>query len=88
MELFRDTIDEVLSGRLAPIAQDRSASSSHTAADMAEASLIDLDAPTTAREMLNVIRAKMFDPHPAARFRDGGRTYSVRVAIAEVAEDD
>lgn len=86
VKLFRESVDGVLSGDLVPIDQDLSSGSSHKAADMAAASIIDLDAPTTARRVLNLIRAKMFDPYPTARFRDGGKTYSVQIVIREVAK--
>lgn len=88
VELFRQSIDGILSGHLLPVAQEPSLGSYHQASEMAPGSTLDLDAPTTARGVLNVIRAKMFAPHPTARFHDGGKTYSVEIVIREVAGDE
>lgn len=88
LQLFSDNLDQILSGKLAGIPQDPSAGTSHRAADLEPASVIDLDAPTTARRLLNVIRARTFPPHPAASFKDGDTRYSVRVTIKALRPDE
>jgi methionyl-tRNA formyltransferase len=88
VELFEKSIEGVLSGRLAPVGQEHSAGVLHHSSAIGPGSTLDLDAPTTARRVLNVIRAKMFQPHAAAKFIDGGKTYSVEVMIREVPNDD
>lgn len=87
VELFRDSIDAVLAGDLVPRAQDLSTGSYHSSEDMAARATIDLDAPMTPRQVLNVIRAKMFAGYPPARFYDGDKAYSVEVVIKEVIGD-
>jgi methionyl-tRNA formyltransferase len=86
VQLFEEHIDRILDGGLELVAQDPMEGSFHRSPDMDDASEIDLDAPTTARALLNVIRARTFPPYPAARFREGGHTYAVRVEIEKVAE--
>ena len=61
---------------------------SHRAAELDHASRIDLDAPTTARRVLNTIRARTFPPDPSATLRDDGPDlHGSRSTIEEVAED-
>jgi methionyl-tRNA formyltransferase len=83
VELFRDNFDSIIGGSTRPVPQDASDGSSHRAAEIEEASEIDLDRTYTARQLLNVIRARTFPPHPSAFFRDGSKKYSVRVVIEE-----
>jgi methionyl-tRNA formyltransferase len=58
----------------------------HRAGAMESASLLELDRPTTLRQLLNHLRAREFPPHPAAQFKSEGRTYEVRISIKEVKE--
>jgi methionyl-tRNA formyltransferase len=54
----------------------------HYRSQLEPASVIDLDVPTTARDVLNRLRARTFPPHPACRFSDGNDdVYEVRVII-------
>ena len=53
----------------------------HYAKELGPASQIDLDKTTTARELLNLLRARTFAGFPACRFTDDGGTYEVRVEI-------
>jgi methionyl-tRNA formyltransferase len=86
--LFRDNIEPIISGELTGEPQDGSVATFHRAAELEPASIIDLDAPTTARRLLNLTRARTFPPHPAATFKDGDTWYSVRVSIEAVPDDE
>ncbi len=48
--------------------------------------MIDLDKSYKARDLLNIIRARTFYPHPAAYFVDGGEKYEVRIDIKRVSK--
>jgi methionyl-tRNA formyltransferase len=86
VDLFTRNFDKVASGSLKPQPQDPSEGSSHRAAQIEIASEIQLDATYTARRLLNIVRARMFPPHPTAFFTDGGRRFSVEVRIREIPE--
>lgn len=58
-----------------------SAGSYHRSPEIEAASCIDLDSPTTARELLNRLRARTFYGHPACSFSDKGSTYEVITQI-------
>lgn len=83
LDLFRRNFDAIVAGRLPGIRQEENAGSLHLSSQIDDASLIALDEPCTARKLLNVIRARMFPPHPTAYFYDGNRKYSVQVIIKE-----
>jgi methionyl-tRNA formyltransferase len=53
----------------------------HNSKELEPASRIHLDRSYTAEELLNLIRARTFPPHPAAWFFDNGQKYEVRVTI-------
>lgn len=51
--------------------------------------VIDLDAPTTARQFLNLLRAFTFEPYPGMRFVDEkGRAIDVTVTLKPESVDD
>jgi methionyl-tRNA formyltransferase len=81
VELFRESYPRIVNFDIPRYAQDRTVGSSHRRSELDERSLIDLDGRYTARELLNLLRARTFEPHPACRFFEGGNTYEVRVSI-------
>lgn len=87
VQLFKDNFDAIVEGSAPPIPQGMADGTSHRGGEMDVASEIDLDASYPARRLLNLIRARMFPPHPTAFFRDGNRTYSVQVTIKEIRSD-
>lgn len=58
----------------------------HYRKEFDENSRIELENNYTARELLNVLRARSFRPFPAAYFYDDGKKYEVTVKIEEVKE--
>ncbi len=87
IQLFKKSFDAIYDGRLMATPQDKHRATAHKRHDIDEVSTIDLDAPTTARTIFNLVRARTFPPHPTATFRDGDRTYSVRITIEETQAD-
>jgi methionyl-tRNA formyltransferase len=47
-------------------------------------SLIDLEQTYRARDLLNLLRARTFEPHPGCRFFDNDQAYEARVTIRKV----
>jgi methionyl-tRNA formyltransferase len=83
VQLFKQNFDAVMRGSARPAPQMLSEGTGHRSGGIETASEIDLDRTYTARQLLNVMRARMFPPHPSAFFRDGDKTYSVKVIIEE-----
>lgn len=83
IELFTENYPRICVGDYVERPQDPLAGSFHFANEMEAASVIDLDGSTTARSLLNLIRARTFPGKPACRFMDAGRTWEVRLTITE-----
>ncbi|WP_231999772.1 formyltransferase family protein [Mycobacterium sp. 1245852.3] len=83
VELFEEALPTIVHGEIPRISQS-DVGSLHYRKQLEPASVIDLDAPTTAREVLNRLRARTFPPHPACRFIDGEDVYEARVTIDKV----
>jgi methionyl-tRNA formyltransferase len=81
VELFEDHIDDILAFRIPRRSQVLDEGSFHRRSELESASRVELDAPTTARAVLDLLRARTFAPHPGAWFEDGGEQYEVRVSI-------
>lgn len=84
--IFELFIHEYLSFKVGMIKrkpQDLTLGSLHYARELEPASLIELDRSYTGRELLNLLRARTFDPHPACRFIDGGQTFEARILIVK-----
>ena len=58
----------------------------HYQRELDAASQIDLDAQYSGRELLDLLRARTFPPHPAAWFEADEQRYEVRVSITPVTE--
>jgi methionyl-tRNA formyltransferase len=79
--LFREQFDRIGQGEIPREPQRLEQGSFHRRSELEPASRLDLDRPTTARALLNLLRARTFPPHPAAWFEEAGRRYEVRVEI-------
>jgi methionyl-tRNA formyltransferase len=78
LDLFRETWPLLLTGRATRKPQPASGTC-HRAKDLERIEEIDLDRRYTARDLLNVLRARTFPPYAGAFFRDGERKVYVRV---------
>lgn len=83
VELFRESWAEIRSGVIPRVPQGGDSLPTHRAVDIDPASRIELDGTYTGRELLDLIRARTYPPHPGAWFEDEGRRYEVRVSIVE-----
>lgn len=83
VDLFNEALPTIVRGVIPRIPQPGEGTL-HYRKQLAPASSIELDAPTTARNLLNRLRAGTFPPYPACRFTDQGTEYDVRVSISMV----
>lgn len=56
----------------------------HNSKQLDEASVIELDRHYTARDLLNLIRARTFHGRPSCTFIEGNKRYSVKIKIEEL----
>jgi methionyl-tRNA formyltransferase len=81
IELFCECYPRIVAFDIPRQAQQHSSGSFHKRSELDDRSLMTLDRRHTIREILNLLRARTFEPHPACRFVDGGSIYEVRVTI-------
>lgn len=85
VELFETSLPRILAGDIPRRPQPPGGQGAHRRCQLDAACEIILDQRYTARDLLNLIRARSFRPHPGAWFTAGGRTYEVRIEITEAA---
>ena len=82
VELFKEAWPSIVEGTATRTPQS-GPSTAHLRKDFQQLAAIDLDAPTTARKVLDHLRAKTFPPFPGAYFIDAdGREVQVRVELS------
>lgn len=82
VELFKESYPMIRVGNISRSPQNIDQGSFHFAKELDEASRIELDKNYTASSLLNLLRARTFQGHPACWFEDGdGSVYEVRVEI-------
>lgn len=86
IRLFADSLEAMLALNIPLLDQPADAGSFHRRADLAPRSIIELDRLYSGREILNLLRARTFSPHPGCRFRDRGEIFQVRVEIEKIEE--
>ncbi len=82
LELFADVWPAIREGRVRPLPQPPGGSS-HRLRDVEAVDEIDLERRYTARELIDLLRARTFPPHAGAYFRAGGRRIYLRLELEE-----
>jgi methionyl-tRNA formyltransferase len=81
VELFKETWPLIRSGRAPRTPQGEEEGTYHRTQDVEKIDHIDLDRTYTARELVNVIRARTFPPYPGAYFVHQGRKVYLRLQL-------
>jgi len=88
VELFKRTWPDIKNRKVKRAKQDGSKVTSHYSKDLSKLDVIDLNKQYTARELINLLRARTFPPHPSVYFiDDNGRKVSVRVQLEYTGDD-
>ena len=85
--LFLEVWPELRAGKLIePTDKENSepVGSVHYAEELDRASNISLDSSYLARDLLNLLRARTFPPHPGCWFEDEGEFFQVRIEIERI----
>ena len=86
IELFCECYPRIIAFDIPRRVQDHSNGSFHKRSELDDRSLMTLDHKHTIRDILNLLRARTFESHPACRFVDRNSTYEVRVSIRRVGD--
>ena len=81
IELFKETWPSIRSGNAQRLPQNASEGSHHRARDVEEIDEIHLDQTYTGGQLINLIRARTFPPHPGAYYVDGGQKVFLRLQL-------
>jgi methionyl-tRNA formyltransferase len=84
--LFVESYPRIVNADYVRVRQKRGEGSFHVAAELERASQVFLDKRYKAKDLLNLLRARTFPPHPACHFFDQGEKYEVRVEIKKVSK--
>ncbi|MFC2144243.1 methionyl-tRNA formyltransferase [Acidobacteriota bacterium] len=87
VELFRETWPMIKRGTAPRIPQPPEAGTSHRIRDVELIDRIELDQSSTARALINILRARTFPPYKGAYFMDQGRRVGLRLHL-EYEDDD
>ena len=81
VELFKDTWPLIRSGRATRVSQDEREGTYHCTRDVERIDAIDLDHTYTARELIDIIRARTFPPYPGTYLMHEGRKIYLRLQL-------
>lgn len=83
-ELFFGLYPKLRRGEATPTPQEMRLRTFHTFKESAALGEIHLDAPCTARELLNLLRSHSYEKLPGFWFEENGKKYEARVSIKEL----
>jgi methionyl-tRNA formyltransferase len=81
VDLFKETWPAICSGAVSRIPQNRDEGTYHRTSDVQNVDYIDLDREYTARELIDIIRARTFPPYPGTYFIHRGRKVYLRLQL-------
>ena len=87
MPLFKETWPQIKNDTAPRRKQDEAVATNHYGKDFADLNQIDLEKKYSARELLNQLRSRTFQPFPSAYFVENGKKVYVRVQL-EYASDN
>ncbi|HTY43238.1 MAG TPA: formyltransferase family protein [Thermoanaerobaculia bacterium] len=79
--LFEETWPRLEAGTAGRRRQEPGSGSSHRVSDVANIDQIDLERRYRARDLLDLLRARSFPPHPGAYFLEGGRRVGLTLQL-------
>jgi methionyl-tRNA formyltransferase len=81
VELFKESWPVIREGKESRFSQSGLKGTYHTSKDVQKIDEIDLDGTYSARNLINIIRARTFPPYEAAYFRNGDKRVYMRIQL-------
>jgi methionyl-tRNA formyltransferase len=85
--LFQQNYDAIRHHKLRITGQSSDLGSFHAARELNTKIAIHLDEISTARKLLNLLRARVFTGYPGCYFEEGNERYEVQIKIRKVSND-
>lgn len=86
LKLFYEYFDIIEAGKVKTIGQENTSGSFHYGKELEPFCKLSLDRQYSARDLLNILRGRMFNGKGAATFSDNDKTYQVSIHIEEVSK--
>jgi methionyl-tRNA formyltransferase len=83
VKLFQRKYVEIRRGNIPRIRQQHEQGIFHRSEEIDNASRIEIDNNYKARDLLNILRARTFPPHPGAWFVENGERYEIRIKVTK-----
>jgi len=83
VQLLRESWPDIRAGRIQRTPQVRESGTTHKTGDVARIDEIQLTGCYRAEDLLNILRARTFPPHPGAFIRSEGRKVHIRIQFEE-----
>jgi methionyl-tRNA formyltransferase len=84
IKLFIEKFPQIEQGEIPRIKQDPMQGSYHHSSELENVSKIELEKKYTAKDFLNILRARTFPPYPGVWFLDNDEKYEIRVTIKKI----
>ncbi len=84
LDLFQRTYPVLRMGSFESTPQDLGSGSFHHSSEIEKASQIDLDRTYSARDLLNLLRARTFEGYPGCWFEDAGVRYEISINVRKI----
>ena len=84
IQLFTENYKKIRTGNFKRVKQNLNEGSFHFARELESASLINLDKNYLAKELLNLLRARTFPPHPGCYFLHENEKYEIQIKIKKI----
>lgn len=84
VKLFKEKIDDILNLKYIRKKQNLNQGSYHNGSELEPASEIFLEKKYTAKDLLNLLRARVFPPYNSCYFYENGDKYEVKIKIEKV----
>jgi methionyl-tRNA formyltransferase len=88
VKLFKERFADIREGRIPRISQKKYFGSFHKSDELEKASQIELEKEYKARNLLNLLRARTFPPHPGTWFVENGQKFQIRIHITKVVSEE
>jgi methionyl-tRNA formyltransferase len=86
ISLFQEIWPKILKGEISPISQDESKAIVYTKEETNVLDVLDLDAPTTARKVINQLRSRSFGKKGFLYYIDNGKKVYVTITLSPTPE--
>lgn len=84
VSLFKESYKKIVDGEYVRLVQEKDSGSYHNSSELESASEVFLDRKYSAKQLINLLRARTFPPYNGCYFYDEGHKYEIQINIKKV----